>query len=68
MSICKNSKIPLLTAANLEDGGNGAATQGTAYGNQMAVAATNCSSDDLYSWRNRCKEGKQSELTGAFHQ
>ena len=27
----KNSKIPLLTAANLEDGGNGAATQGTAY-------------------------------------
>lgn len=36
----QHSKIPLLTAANLEDGGNGAAVEATAYGRQMAVAAT----------------------------
>ena len=41
----RNSKVPLLTAANLEDGGNGASVEGTAFGNQMAVAATNRTSD-----------------------
>ena len=37
----EKSNIPLLTAANLEDGGNGAAIEATAYGSQMAVAASN---------------------------
>lgn len=36
----EKSKIPLLTAANLEEGGNGATIDGTAYANQMAIAAT----------------------------
>lgn len=36
-----NSKIPLLLGANLEAGGNGIATDGTYYGKQMQVAATN---------------------------
>lgn len=36
-----HSKIPLLTAANLEDGSNGAIAGGTAYGRQMAVSAAN---------------------------
>ena len=36
----KNSKIPLLIAANLEAGGDGIALDGTAYGKQMQVAAT----------------------------
>ncbi len=36
----ENSKIPLLIAANLESGGNGIATDGTYYGKQMEVAAT----------------------------
>lgn len=35
-----NSKIPLLLAANLEAGGNGIAVNGTYYGKQMQVAAT----------------------------
>ena len=36
----ENSKIPLLIAANLESGGNGIAADGTFYGKQMQVAAT----------------------------
>lgn len=37
----EKSRIPLLTPANLEYGGNGAITEGTAYGTPMAIAATN---------------------------
>lgn len=36
-----NSKIPLLLAANLEAGGNGIAVDGTYFGKQMQIAATN---------------------------
>ena len=36
----ENSKIPLLTASNLEYGGNGSALEGTYYGREMLVAAT----------------------------
>lgn len=36
----ENSKIPLLLAANLESGGNGVAEEGTFFGKQMQVAAT----------------------------
>ncbi|MBU3099486.1 MULTISPECIES: glycoside hydrolase family 3 protein [Clostridium] len=36
----ENSNIPLLIAANLEAGGNGICTNGTYYGKQMQVAAT----------------------------
>lgn len=36
----RNSKIPLLLAANLENGGCGIAKDGTRYGSQMLVAAT----------------------------
>lgn len=36
----KNSKIPMLIAANLERGGNGIATDGTAFGSPMQVGAT----------------------------
>lgn len=38
--IQKNSKVPLLLSANLEAGGNGIATDGTYFGKQMQVAAT----------------------------
>lgn len=37
----KESKIPLFTAANLEAGGDGIVAEGTAFGKQMQVAATN---------------------------
>lgn len=36
----KNSKIPLLISANLEAGGDGIASDGTAFGKQMQMAAT----------------------------
>ena len=36
----ENSKIPLLLAGNLEDGGNGLALEGTYYGKPMQIAAT----------------------------
>lgn len=38
--IQKNSKVQLLLSANLEAGGNGIATDGTYFGKQMQVAAT----------------------------
>ncbi len=37
----ENSKIPMLLAANLENGGDGVATEGTYFGKQLQVAATN---------------------------
>jgi len=37
----KNSKIPMLIAANLERGGNGVMQEGTSLGSPLAVAATN---------------------------
>lgn len=36
----KTSKVPMLLAANLESGGNGVAEDGTFYGKQMQIAAT----------------------------
>lgn len=43
-----NSRIPLLIPANLEAGGDGAATDGTSYGKPMASAAAN---DSKYAYR-----------------
>lgn len=54
----QNSKIPLLIAANLEAGGDGTAVDGTAYGKQMQVAATN---DTEYAY----KLGKVCSTEGA---
>ena len=36
----ENSEIPMLIAANLESGGSGIANNGTSFGCQMQVAAT----------------------------
>ncbi|MCW8329175.1 glycoside hydrolase family 3 C-terminal domain-containing protein [Photobacterium sp. SDRW27] len=36
----QNSKVPMLIAANLESGGNGAVAEGTEFGSQMQVGAT----------------------------
>lgn len=52
------AKIPLLIAANLESGGNGTAEEGTYYGKEMLVAATN---DVSHAYR----LGKVSGLEGA---
>ncbi|MCJ8010219.1 glycoside hydrolase family 3 protein [Paenibacillus sp. KQZ6P-2] len=40
-----SSKVPMLIAANLEAGGNGSASDGTYFGKQMQVAATD--NDDM---------------------
>lgn len=44
----EHSKIPLLIPSNLEAGGDGAATDGTPYGKQMACAAAG---DKKYAYR-----------------
>lgn len=62
----RNSKVPLLTAANLEDGGNGASIEGTAFGNQMAVAATNRTSDAYTLGKIASSEGKAVGVNFGF--
>ncbi len=44
----KNSKIPMFTAANLEAGGDGIVAEGTSFGKQLQVAATN---DSIFAYR-----------------
>lgn len=60
------SKIPLLIPSNLEAGGDGAATDGTAYGKQMSVAAAN---DPEYAYRLgkiACSEAAALGINWAF--
>ena len=62
----RTSKVPLLTAANLEDGGNGSFIEGTAFGNQMAVAATNQTSDAYTLGKIASSEGKAVGVNFGF--
>ena len=62
----RTSKAPLLTAANLEDGGNGSSIEGTAFGNQMAVAATNQTSDAYTLGKIASSEGKAVGVNFGF--
>ena len=62
----KNSRIPLLIPSNLEAGGDGAATDGTSYGKQMAAAAAN---DKKYAYRLgriSCMEASALGINWAF--
>ena len=62
----EHTKIPLLIPSNLEAGGDGAATNGTAYGKQMACAAAN---DPVYAYRLgkiACSEGSALGINWAF--
>ncbi len=56
-----NSKIPLLIAANLEAGGNGTATDGTKYSNQMGVAAAD---DEDYAYKLGLIAGREGRAVG----
>ena len=56
-----NTKIPLLLGANLEAGGNGIATDGTYYGKQMQVAATN---DNEMAYKLGVICGKEANAVG----
>ena len=62
----RTSKVPLLTAANLEDGGNGSSIEGTAFGNQMAVAATNQTSDAYTLGKIASSEGQAVGVNFGF--
>ncbi len=61
-----HSKIPLLIPSNLEAGGDGAATDGTPYGKQMACAAAG---DKKYAYRLgkiACTEASALGINWAF--
>lgn len=60
------TKIPLLIPANLENGGNGALTNGTAYANQMAVAASNRVENAYTLGTIAAKEGKKVGVNWTF--
>lgn len=59
-------KIPLLTPANLEYGGNGAVIEGTAYATPMAVAATNDPHNAYQLGEIAAVEGKQIGVNWSF--
>jgi beta-N-acetylhexosaminidase len=60
------TKIPLLISANLEDGGNGIADEGTYMGRQMLIAATD-DTEKAYQLGKICaREGKSVGVNWAF--
>ncbi|MDS0525153.1 glycoside hydrolase family 3 protein [Clostridium sp. SHJSY1] len=61
-----NSKIPLLLSANLEAGGNGIATDGTYFGKQMEVAATDDESMAYKLGLVSAREGRAAGCNWAF--
>ena len=62
----ENSKIPLLIAANLESGGDGIATDGTAFGKQMQIAATNDPEFAYKLGKVSCSEGEATGCNWTF--
>lgn len=62
----ENSKIPLLIAANLEAGGDGIATEGTAFGKQMQIAATNDPEFAYKLGKVSCSEGEATGCNWTF--
>ena len=60
-NIQRISKIPLLLAANLESGGIGICEDGTYYGRQMEIAASN-NEDNAYKLGSIC--GKEANAVG----
>lgn len=65
-AVQKASKIPMFVAANLEDGGNGIAVQGTYMGRQMLISATN-DTKKAYQLAKICgREGKAVGVNWTF--
>ncbi len=60
------AKIPLLLAANTENGGNGLAFEGTSFGQPMAVAATDEPENAYRMGYTACAEGAALGLTWSF--
>ncbi len=62
----EHSRIPLLIGANLENGGNGIAVDGTFYGKQMQVAATGDPANAYRLGKISCSEGAAVGCNWAF--
>lgn len=62
----KYSKVPLLTASNLEMGGTGSAVEGTYYGREMLVAATDNVERAYQLGKVSCAEGAAVGVNWAF--
>ena len=62
----EHSRIPLLIGANLENGGNGIAVDGTFYGKQMQVAATGDPKNAYRLGKISCSEGAAVGCNWAF--
>lgn len=62
----EHSRTPFLIGANLEAGGDGIATDGTAYGKQMQVAATGNTQNAYHLGKISCSEGKAVGCNWAF--
>ncbi len=62
----KNSQIPLLIAANLESGGQGAVQEGTNFGMPMGVAATNNKEMGYRLGKVSCAQGAAAGINWAF--
>lgn len=62
----ESSKIPMLLAANLENGGDGIATEGTYFGKQLQVAATNDPEMAYKLGTVACSEGRAVGLNWSF--
>ena len=60
------SKIPLLTASNLEYGGNGSAIEGTYYGREMLAAATGDVERAYQLGKVSCSEGAAVGVNWSF--
>lgn len=61
-----HSRIPLLIGSNLEQGGVGAAVEGTYYGKQMAIAATNDKEKAYRLGKVACSEGAAVGVNMSF--
>ena len=62
----EHSRIPLMIGANLEYGGNGIATDGLFYANQMEVAATGNPQNAYRLGKVACTQGKAVGCNWAF--
>lgn len=62
----ENSKLPLLIASNLENGGTGSAVEGTYFGRQMLVAATGEVDKAYQLGKVACREGRAVGVNWAF--
>lgn len=60
------SRIPLLTASNLEYGGNGSAIEGTYFGREMLVAATQDENKAYQLGKVSCSEGAAVGVNWSF--